>query len=169
MGLKISCLLIIFSMTACSNKQKSNPPISSEFSHTPKSLSARDREGERYHPNIIVEGSGESTLAAAVLLGAISGAFFSKNANLSELTGTCHYGDPELPAISSPCVHSKVQLLDDQGQIAATSNCNENGEFRFSIPTGQSYFVKVLDQKGRSSMIDKKFGGQSRVSIFLKP
>ena len=86
----------------------------------------------------------------------------------TDLNGTCVYGEPESP-VMSPCVNVTVNLINEESRISASSSTNQKGDFRFYIPSGQSYFVQVIDRKGRSASTKIKAGRSQFVSLFLKP
>lgn len=86
----------------------------------------------------------------------------------TDLRGNCSYGEADKP-ITSPCIHVTANLLDEAKKKIASTETNENGEFRFFIPSGKTYYVQVMDRKDRASYVNKKVGRGDSVSILLKP
>lgn len=115
-------------------------------------------------------GNSSDALWTALLFGAMAGvAALASDPKSEELKGSCLYGDPQQPAIAGPCIHVTVSLLDDDQNVLSTIDTNENGDFRFYIPPGRLYHVRVEDRKGRRSWFDKKVGQGTLISIYLRP
>lgn len=112
----------------------------------------------------------EFALSAAVVEAARGLSKVGKTQNpRTDLNGNCVYGEPDNPAMVSPCVNVTVQLLQGDQKVLASTMTNRSGDFRFFIPSGESYTVQVLDKKGRMAKVPKTVGRSEYVSIFLKP
>lgn len=108
--------------------------------------------------------------AGAALVGAIMGLskVFKSNEPRNDLRGSCLYGDPDAPA-TSPCINVRVNLLGENKDILTSSSTNQYGQFRFYIPVNASYYVQIIDRKGRSSLTQVKLGRSEYIALFLKP
>lgn len=141
---------------------------------TPQVLTAEGRiEGHRGpFPDYggIIWLDGNSAILYTIVKGLIEG--FGRIGQSKEprddLRGNCIYGTED-NMIRSPCIQATANLLDEKNQIVASSSTNENGDFRFYIPYGKTYYVQMVDRKGRTALLDKKVGRGNFVSLLLKP
>lgn len=181
---KIFLIALLVNGPSCSNKsvnnknsnadgtQSSISDISQKFDQ-PKALSPEDKPNTpntTYLPLMIVPGGGGEALAAIALVGTITGIskVFKKDEKKTDLSGSCYYGDPESPA-QSPCINVTVNLLNKENEISASSSTNRQGQFRFYMPVGQSYFIQVIDRKGRTASTQTMLGRAEYVALYLKP
>lgn len=116
-----------------------------------------------------VASEGSEALAAIALVGMAVGIsqVYREHGYNSDLNGSCAYGEPD-STVQSPCRLATVNLLDEKNGIAASSSTNQQGQFRFFIPEGQTFFVQIVDRKGRSATTKMKVGRSDFVSLFLK-
>lgn len=118
--------------------------------------------------SLILPTSNDSNAAIGALILGLSYAL-STNPQNEDLSGSCLYGDPDNLAITSPCIHVSIKLIDENNVVQATTETNENGNFRFYVPKEKLYSILIEDRKGRSSKWTKKVGRGHTISLFLKP
>jgi len=137
----------------------------------PRPLSPEVRKNSGYNPAISLSGVGPEAAIGAVLFGTLAGigAITASPDKRTDLRGTCLYGDANTPAMASPCIHVTVNLLTEADKIVSSTTTNENGDFRFFVPSDESYLVQVIDRKGRIASLNKRAGRSDIISIFLKP
>ncbi len=168
-------LLLSLFVVRCSNApQKSTPPLTADSTFTLEPTAKNTDVPRALTPSAnskdslsLPASSGPDAAITAIAFGL--SAAFSTNPQSEDLNGTCLYGDPNTLALTSPCIRVNVKLLDEKNTVLATTETNENGNFRFYIPKESSYFIQVTDRKGRSSQLNKKAGRGSVVSLYLKP
>lgn len=172
----------LFLLNGCTSEPKAtNDPSVGSFSsgnpnevqrkELPRPLSPEARKNSGYNPTISLSGVGTEAAIGAVLLGTLAGigAITASPEKRTDLRGTCLYGDAATPAIATPCIHVTVNLLMETNKIVSSTTTNENGDFRFFIPSDESYWVQVIDRKGRNASLNKRVGRSDIISIFLKP
>lgn len=143
-----------------------------------QTMAAKEEQPHSLDPEGRVEGqqallsnnSGASAVYDVLLFGLINGMakIFPSKDKRDDLRGNCSYGEED-KAIRSACNHVKVELLEEAKKKVVSAETNENGDFRFFIPQGKTYYVQVSDRKGRTAYVDKKVGRSDWVSILLKP
>ncbi len=176
--------LLIFNLACSSKKPKEPPPPTTPVSAQPETEDTVIQPHPTAVPvalnpeqNTATQGShwlmpadGGSAVATVALVGAVLGIskVFQTKEERNELNGKCVYGEPDSPMVS-PCINVRVNLMENGQTVSAFSSTNRQGDFRFSIPTGKSYFVQVVDRKGRTTATPMKVGKSSIVSLYLKP
>ncbi len=122
-------------------------------------------------PFSLASGAGGDAAVSATFMGAamLLGTVLHSESPREDLRGTCQYGDSNNLALTSPCMHVLVNLIDADKNIQASTKTNENGHFRFYIPKGKSFLLQVLDRKGRTAIINDKAGRGDVVSVLIKP
>ncbi len=173
-------VLIIYAVGCASDKVRdanSSYPVKS-LSDDSKSVHRTDKP-LALNPSLRDKIDNSGVLAAASVGGfagiALLGLLAGRSATMPlspqygpELYGRCVYGEPSNP-ISSPCVNITVNLLGNEKEVLATASTDRHGDFRFYIPQGQTYYVQVIDRKGRSSSTSIKVGRSQFISLYLKP
>jgi len=135
----------------------------------PQALNPEPKGEAKNHSLFSMAGASNIPLGIALLGTALGLSAVVPSDDIGpELHGKCSYGEPD-SAIQSPCSNVTVNLLDEDGKIATSASTNRYGIFRFYIPDGQSYYVQVLDRKGRKATTQFKAGRSKIVSLFLKP
>ncbi len=101
-------------------------------------------ESSDTNPFSLPANSGADAGASAALIGAamLLGSVLHTEAPREDLRGICQYGDPSHLAVTSPCIHVTVNLVDDDKKIHASTETNEIGRFRFYIPKGQFFMFR---------------------------
>ena len=135
---------------------------------TPHELTPEGRVDGNIPPYSVV--GNENAIHSTILYGILDGIVRISKAHetRTDLRGNCSYGEEDKP-IRMTCNNAKANLLNDEKKVLVSTTTNENGNFRFFIPVGKSYFIQVVDRKGRTATIDKKVGRGNIVQLLLKP
>ncbi len=164
---------IVFSVACASKEMK---PVAAEFARPTSQLSKIDQpqalnpEFRDTSNRIVLNSYGDAAVMELALIGTIIGIgkILQTPEIKTDLNGNCVYWAPD-SLISSPCNNVTVNLLDHEKKIVTTSSTNYNGDFRFYIPAGKSYFVELVDRKGRTAATNVKVGRSELVSLTLRP
>lgn len=168
-------LFILFVVFLCSCQQsKRNTNLATQVNHErPRAMSPEIRSDGAYEPSIFGEGqTGGDAVIAVALAGVFAGlakiTSDPEGKQRSDLRGTCVYENSTHSISRSPCINITAELLDQDKKSVVKTVTNEYGDFRFFIPSGNRYFLKVSDRKGRSSSMNQTVSRGQKIVVVIK-